>query len=38
MYIFKAKQNQKKNKQKKQNKTEHNITAKTKINKQARKH
>ena len=37
MYIFKANQNQ--NKQpKKQNKTEHNITTKTKINKQARKH
>lgn len=37
MYIFKANQNQ--NKQtKNQNKTEHNITTKTKINKQARKH
>ena len=37
MYIFQANQNQ--NKQpKQQNKTEHNITTNTKINKQARKH
>ena len=35
--MFKANQNQKKQ-AKKQNKTEHNITTKTKINKQARKH
>ena len=37
--MFKANQNQNKQaKKKKQNKTEHNITTKTKINKQARKH
>ena len=36
--MFKANQNQNKQAKKKQNKTEHNITTKTKINKQARKH